>query len=222
MSTGVIVVAIVAAVLVERRTNDLATSVSLSLAGGALLLAAVAAWAATLAYADTLRAPSLTWHLSGPSLDARTPAERELLTESEPPAPFPNEPSPPDALLWFARGTDLTLQVTNSGDTTARNVLATLTFAGMRVYSLSVGGGWTPLDTDAYYYATTFVWDGGPSFALHGSGRARNVPTFQAARSYLTTEDPPSVQVDVVCDGFDSHARTNMVFAGLWFPRKPT
>jgi hypothetical protein len=116
-SVGIIAVSVTVAIVVSLATGDVGTSVSLSLAGGALLLAAVAAWAATLAYADTLRAPSLTWTVTGLLLE---PQSRITLTEQEPPHHFKEVLNPPGAVLWLsaddATKTALQVRITNHGD----------------------------------------------------------------------------------------------------------
>jgi hypothetical protein len=220
-SIGVIALTVTVALVVSIATGDVGTSVGLSLAGGALLLAAVAAWAATLAYADTLRAPRLTWTLAGP---LRDPGSQIQLVDKAPPFHWPKEETvPPEAVLWCygndAKQITLQVRITNHGDATARNIFATLTFTGLRVYMFAgIGSDWKPLDTDARWYSSVYVWDAGLDFAIHGADRSRDAPPAALGQFYLTSRDAPSVRVDVVCDGFDSHEPVTITLTGLLFP----
>lgn len=149
-SGGIVALTVIAAVVISLATGDVGTSVGLSLAGGALLLAAVAALAATVAYAESVRAPSLTWEITGRLVDAQS---RIPLRDTPPPIAFGGDVNPPDAVLRFHGNADdsvLRLRITNNGDATARNILSTLTFTGMSVFAGSnfPGGQTTPTRTD--------------------------------------------------------------------------
>jgi hypothetical protein len=195
--------------------NDLGTTVGLSLAGGALLLAAVAAWAATLAYADSLRAPRLEWSLSGPLLESGS----HIPARAEVPPLRGDQSAPRGAVFWvFNLDPPLTwlyLRVTNEGDTTARNLLVTLRFVGIRVYAdEKMANRWRPDDTDHERFAATFFWDGGTEFSIHPK-RTRSIPTIALRQFYLTAKTAPKVHVDVVCDGFDRLDRSTYDLAGI-------
>jgi hypothetical protein len=198
----------------------MATNSGLVLAGGAFVLAAIAALAATLAYADSLRAPRLKWEITGRLLQ---PERQMPLSEVEPQKPLGETRTPADAVLWFEDGSAITVQprLINHGNSTARNILVTMTFIGMRVHVLGGGSlfGWAPQDLDTYNYASTFTWDGGLTFAVHGSGRYRYGQHLLLFRFYVTSRvTVPTVKVDVVCDGFDSHKRVTKELRGLRFP----
>jgi hypothetical protein len=219
-SLGVIVSTALVATTVALATGEVGTSIGLSLAGGALLLAAVAAWAATLAYADTLRAPRLTWKVGGGLLDPRSQIP---LTTEEPPYPYKESTNPPGAILWSstasAKHATLEIRITNVGDATARNVLATMKFSGLRVLSIGGLSGWKARDADDGFYASIFEWDAGREFAVHPLDRSRDAPTATLGRFYLTSYEFPSVQLDVVCDGFDLHDTVTEVLTGLVLPK---
>ena len=220
-SLGVIVLTAVVATTVGVATGEVGTSIGLALAGGALLLAAVAAWAATLAYADTLRAPRLTWKVGGALLDPRSQIP---LTTEEPPYVYKELTNPPGAVLWstpeFAKQANLEIRITNVGDATARNVLATMKFSGLRVLSFGGLSGWKAKDTDDGFYASIFEWDAGREFAVHPLDRSRDAPTANLGmRFYLTSYELPSVQLDVVCDGFDLHDTVTEVLTGFILPK---
>jgi len=64
------------------------------------------------------------------------------------------------------------------------------------------------------------MWDGGVEFAVHGSGRSRYTADLTIPKAYLPSPTAvPSVTVDVVCDGFDTKARTPQELVGIRFPR---
>ena len=192
---AVMVVALVLAILSLTATADLAdrmAEVGAVFAGAALLLAAIAAAVALLAYTVSTGLPEvlLKVEIEGTAVNN-----------------FVLEAKMNDDVGLMAKHGPLTGTVFlhNTSGYSANNPAVVIRLDRM-VFRRSVNDltrGWDLIDSDARGVTRAIQWDGGPTYSIHGDS-TRRLPDFPLGYLWYTGEDgsAPTMTVEILAEGY--------------------
>jgi hypothetical protein len=186
--TGSTVVALYAWNQIHERADRLA-AIGDAMAAATLLLSALAATIALVAYLSSTSAPRLEAELVFRCSEPNRPV---FLVEDDPLSGRPR-------LVSF-RQLEASVRIHNRRATSAHN-------PAMRIDLVGMGGiraqrGWRPVDWANPYGVCAVQWDGGTQYAIHGNG-TRVLPSLTLHGVHAMPDEPVhAMRVTVVADGF--------------------
>src|ERR1019366_2947463 len=137
---------------IQGTANRIAAA-SLAFSAGTFLLAVIATVLASLAYVQSAQRPLLRMEFFHPEAPLSTQVARR---------------GQASAKVWCVHGFALALAVLNRGGATARNVVVTLSLAGIKGTRIQLPPEWRVLPAiQGDEYVQTFQWDGGTDEPVH-------------------------------------------------------
>ncbi|HVC03776.1 MAG TPA: hypothetical protein VND88_03795 [Candidatus Acidoferrales bacterium] len=179
-------------------TSDRIAVEGVILTGAAFLLAVVAAFIAAIAYVQSLHRPHLrvtSRLLFFPSIQFGTgdviPQQVAQAYETGPgqgPAP------------WLVPPSILRIELLNTGEATARNVVVVARIDGLHMYVNTQSNGWGPAENHYKDGWIRLQWDGGTDLAVHPGGQQKRVVYVEFDIGFASPLIQPAVSTVAFAD----------------------